>query len=271
MGSSPSYANCAGQVRKTCKEHPVSDLMIEFLLHPVVVIPTVVLMFLPWNWHLRVGVWGLILAVLAIILGTPGTTGGFAAAIFGLVLVVLFLCWCVAGLLQLFLRRMINGAWPEFRHLRSDWLITWAGHALLALCLFLFVAFRMGETRHVIMLHGALFTVALLCFREPGFAISLAVLTGFSLYHPRIVITAADAAAGGQAHCIYLNQRDSVASGWKDLTFLTMDKGNFTPHAYVIPRTAPSAYGSWSYRQRAFNPPQHLHSPLPDNITCPTD
>jgi len=245
--------------------------MFESLLFLIVIIPTVVFIFLPWNWYLRAGVWVLVLAAFAFIIAAVGNTGGLEVALLGFLLVFVFMMWGVAGLLQLVLRRLIEGDWPKFTRLRSDFLLGWAGYALLALCLFLFVAFRMAGTSHAIMLHGALFAIALLCFRAPGFAISLAVLTCYSLYYPRVVIAAAESAAVGQSYCIYLNQRDRVASSWKDLTFLTMDKGDFTPHANVIIQDDRSNYGIWSYRQRAFNPPHYIQASLPDVITCATD
>jgi len=221
--------------------------MFESLLFLIVIIPTVVFIFLPWNWYLRAGVWVLVLAAFAFIIGAAGNTGGLEVALLGFLLVFVFMMWGVAGLLQLVLRRLIEGDWPEFTRLRSDFLLGWAGYALLV------------------------FAIALLCFRAPGFAISLAVLTCYSLYYPRVVIAAAESAAVGQSYCIYLNQRDRVASSWKDLTFLTMDKGDFTPHAYVIIQDDRSNYGIWSYRQRAFNPPHYIQASLPDVITCATD
>ena len=244
--------------------------MLEFVLHPAIVVPTVILMFLPWNAYLRVGLWLFVLFALLFILNLGSNTDGLGAAVVGILIILLFFLWGVAGLLQLLLRRAINGEWPQFARHRSDVVFRWAGYALLALCVFLFAAFRMAGTEYAFAVHTTLLAIAAACIRAPAFAMSLTLLTCYSLFHAHVVTNAASSAVGGAEHCIYLNQRDAFADGWRDLTFLTMDKGDWTRHAYVIAKDDPTMHGYWSYRQRDFKMGRNDWT-YPQNLVCPTD
>lgn len=244
--------------------------MFEIVLHPIVIILWAILLFIPWNLHLRLGLAFVLVCALMFILFAGQHNAGFGQVILSFLMAIVILIWALAGVVQFILRRVIVGEWPKYARHPADCIFVWAGYALLALCVFFYTASRAAGSDHTIIIHMGLFCIAAASFREPGFGLTLGLLTSFSLYHPNIVTDAANRAANGAPHCIFLNQRKTFSTSWQDLTFLTMDKGDFGPHAYVMIETNPPTYGYWSYRKQLFDLNWRTEFANP-SLTCPTD
>lgn len=97
----------------------------------------------------------------------------------------------------------------------------------------------------------------------------LITLTLYSGLYPLQVLGSARHAAQGTPFCIYLNQSQRFMNGYGDLTFLTFDKGDWSPHAtLIIGAGDDTRYGSWSYKQGQFMVPWGLWIQVPD-LQCP--
>jgi len=246
--------------------------MSEILLHPLIIVPSTICVFLPWNVYIRLCLWTAFTFVAPLALLYLERADGYA--VFGYML--LAFCAVVilvpAGAAQLLLRRAITGEWPAFSRHPSDCSFVWAFSGLGLTSFFLVSAFTVPEASDAFLRHVMFFAIAAGCAYSGRLVIALiAIVPGlFSLYHPVIVQNAAKDAAQGADFCLFLNQRKVFMKHWHQLTFLTMDKGDVSPHAYLIIETDPPTYAYWSYRKQVFD--TEWRTEFADKtLRCPTD
>ncbi|WP_303396735.1 hypothetical protein [Yoonia sp. 1_MG-2023] len=240
-------------------------------------------LLLPWRW-----VWAwlnfITLGYGAFIIATPpllGRNSNFAD------IVVAFLLLSAAVMLgAVFLGRFFFHAHRQRNMtLRLDHPATYILHianGVVIGCIAGFIGASITAGTNAYIIHAVLILLSALPlaflrlrglskFYFCGMATGCAALAFFNATYPKQVYSSAHAAAGDAPFCIYLNQSKRFAESPQDLTFFTLDKGDWSAHAVLVIGSGDATrYGNWSYYQNQFMVPWYLGE-LPTHLQCPTD